>query len=481
MSMGNPRALRTPAPFTPAPFTAAPRTLAPHAPAPPTPRGGTRVPSRGLSRPPRRRPALLHPLLRAALPCLLLLAASCRPSSDWIQFRGEGGRGAAASPVRPPLGLKWKLRLQLDGRTLHAFNPPVVKGNTIYFGSADGNFYALDIDSGFMRWVFKTGASINSVPFVDEDQVYFGSQDGKAYAVSRKSGEEIWNFPTGRPVNSSVQRYKDRVIFTSDGGSSFFLTPEGVPAAEIPNPVWYYHTYQMYDDVMYFAPGPPDRPHSFGPYDTRTGTYHWVLETAELNATWYSFPAIEKDLLFFSTAGYSEPAWELSFYAYDRRSGRRVWSYWDFSRWGPGYRPDLEGLFLRSLNLLDFMAPVVWKDSVIYAGGDSVVRAFHTRTGKLLWEKEFDLPVSSAPTVAGDRLYFGLLGEESATVEGRRDFRDAPAPRRQPRLICLSARNGGTLWSMETEGAVLSAPVVAGGRLMFGTDRSMFYILEEVF
>ena len=438
--------------------------------------GGARTHAAPAGEAARRSPVFFGALLAAAL-----LFASCRPSSDWVQFRGEGGRGAAASPVKPPFGLKWKLRLQLDGRTLHAFNPPVVKGDTIYFGSADGNFYALDIESGYMRWVFKSGASINSVPYADEEQVYFGSQDGKAYAVSREDGTEVWNFPTGRPVNSSVQRYKDTVIFTSDGGSSFFLSPDGRLTSEIPNPVWFYHTYQMYDDVMYFAPGPPDRPHSFGPYDTRTGSYHWIIDTAELGAIWYSFPAIKGDLLFFSTAGYSELAWDLSFYAYDRRSGRMVWRYGDFSRWGPAYDPDLEGLFLRSLNLLDFMAPVVWKNSVIYAGGDAVVRAFDARTGKLLWEREFDVPVSSAPTVAGDRLYFGLLGDEPAFDPGRRVFRGGPAPRKPPRLLCLSARNGRTLWDMEVEGAVLSAPVIAGGRIMFGTDRSMFYILEEVF
>jgi hypothetical protein len=34
---------------------------------------------------------------------------------------------------------------------------------------------------------------------------------------------------------------------------------------------------------------------------------------------------------------------------------------------------------------------------------------------------------------------------------------------------------------METEGALLSAPVIAGSRIIFGTDRSVFYVLEEVF
>ncbi|GAB4370387.1 MAG: hypothetical protein Kow009_06870 [Spirochaetales bacterium] len=401
----------------------------------------------------------------------ILLLSSCTPSLDWVQFRGTYGQGATSRSIDPPLGIKWKLRLQLDGLTLHAFNPPIVKGDTIYFGSADGNFYALDIESGYMRWVFKSGASINSVPYADEHRVYFGSQDGKAYAVDREEGVEVWNFDTGRPVNSTLQRYKDMVLFTSDGGASFFVDLQGNLVDKIPNPVWYFHTYQMVDDVMFFAPGPLNQPHSFGPYDTRSKKYLWIIDTDEFNAIWYSFPAVTKDRVFFSTCGYTEFGWLLGFHAYDRESGERIWSYEDLSRWGPTYRPDLEELFLRNLNLLDFMAPSVWKNLVIYTGGDAVVRAFDVRNGTLVWEKEFQSPVSSAPLVAGDRLYFGLLGDPHA-----------PDPEeRSPSLVCLSARDGRFLWRMQLEGALLSAPVAAGKWLMFGTDKSLFYILEEVF
>jgi hypothetical protein len=34
---------------------------------------------------------------------------------------------------------------------------------------------------------------------------------------------------------------------------------------------------------------------------------------------------------------------------------------------------------------------------------------------------------------------------------------------------------------MEIEGSILSAPVIAGKRIIFGTDLSVFYVLEQVF
>jgi outer membrane protein assembly factor BamB len=121
--------------------------------------------------------------------------------------------------------------------------------------------------------------------------------------------------------------------------------------------------------------------------------------------------------------------------------------------------------YLRDVEMLDFLAPAIWKDLVIYSGGDTKARAFDAETGALRWEHAFDTPVSSAATIAGSRLYFGLLED----------------PNNPSRLVCLEASSGKFLWSMETEGSLLSAPVIAGKRIIFGTDESVFYVLEEVF
>jgi len=130
---------------------------------------------------------------------------------------------------------------------------------------------------------------------------------------------------------------------------------------------------------------------------------------------------------------------------------------------------DAEGLLARNLRVLDFLAPALWKGLVIYASGDCAVRAFRAATGELAWERRFDQLASSSVTVAGNRVYLGLRGEPSG-------FGRSP-----PRLVCLAARNGRVLWQMEVEGALLSAPVIAGKWMVFGTDRNFFYVLEEVY
>jgi outer membrane protein assembly factor BamB len=414
-------------------------------------------------------------LAKAALAAVLMVLAltSCRKRSDWVMFRGQQGRGFTANALRPPLAAKWELRLQMEAEPTYAFNNPVVLGDTIYFGSTDGNFYALDIESGYMNWVFKTRGAINSIPYADDHNVYFGNNVGMVYAVSQKEGAKVWSFRTDSTVQSSIVGYKDFIIFSSDGGTAYFLSPSGEERFTLPNPVWHYNTFQVYEDVLYFAPGPPSRPHAFGAFDLNERAYLWILDTSLFQAIWYSFPALRGELLYFATATYRGELWSFDYYAFRRKTGELVWRYSDFSDWGGMFAIDSREMFSQKMKLLDYLAPAIWKNLVIYSSGDTVVRAFQAGSGALAWTRSFDLPTSSAPTVAGNRVYFGILGDEAyqAGVPGGRP----------PRLVCLSAKNGRLLWEMELEGALLSAPVIAGKWMVFGTDHNYFYVLEEVY
>jgi outer membrane protein assembly factor BamB len=306
------------------------------------------------------------------------------------------------------------------------------------------------------------------VPFADRRNVYFGNNAGMVYAVSQKEGREQWSFQTDSTVQSTIVGYKDLVMFASDGGTAYFLDSSGRERFTLPNPVWHYNAFQVYDDVVYFAPGPPSRPHAFGAFDLNRREYLWILDTDLFQSIWYSFPALRGNNLYFSTGDLAGNFWRLSFYAFRRRTGEMAWSYEDQSDWG-GRAVNAEQLFGRNIRLLDYMAPALWRDLVVYTSGDAAVRAFRAASGRLAWKRSFDQLTSSAVTVAGNRLYFGLRGGDSR-LGGQ-----------APRLVCLSARNGRLLWQMEVEGALLSAPVVAGRYIVFGTDRNFFYVLEEVY
>ncbi|MFC2058087.1 PQQ-binding-like beta-propeller repeat protein [Chloroflexota bacterium] len=93
----------------------------------------------------------------------------------------------------------------------------------IYFGSDDGNLYALNPD-GSERWHFTTGGPIQSSPVIFRDELLiFGSDDGNLYAIDR-NGNEQWRFTTGGPIQTTPAVFKENLLlFGSDDGNVYMI------------------------------------------------------------------------------------------------------------------------------------------------------------------------------------------------------------------------------------------------------------------
>lgn len=78
---------------------------------------------------------------------------------------------------------------------------PIINKNdddlTIYFGSSDGNLFAVDALDGSVQWKFQTEDIIHSTPALYKQTVYVGSWDANLYAIESKSGGLKWKFKTG--------------------------------------------------------------------------------------------------------------------------------------------------------------------------------------------------------------------------------------------------------------------------------------------
>jgi outer membrane protein assembly factor BamB len=74
---------------------------------------------------------------------------------------------------------------------------PVVVGGAVYFGSGDGNVYALDATSGNLNWKFRTSDVVHASPAYADGVVFFGSWDSYFYAVDARTGAEKWRFHGG--------------------------------------------------------------------------------------------------------------------------------------------------------------------------------------------------------------------------------------------------------------------------------------------
>ncbi len=78
---------------------------------------------------------------------------------------------------------------------------PVIANGTVYFGSGDGNVYALDAASGALRWKFRTGDVVHASPAFADGTIFVGSWDSYFYAIDAASGKEKWRFKTGDDPN----------------------------------------------------------------------------------------------------------------------------------------------------------------------------------------------------------------------------------------------------------------------------------------
>ena len=92
-------------------------------------------------------------------------------------------------------------RFETDGPLIGGV---VVAEGAIYFGSDDGNVYALDPETGRSIWraPFETGDGVWSTPALEGDVVYVTSLDGDLYALDAATGVELWSFGTGAGIAS---------------------------------------------------------------------------------------------------------------------------------------------------------------------------------------------------------------------------------------------------------------------------------------
>ncbi len=80
-------------------------------------------------------------------------------------------------------GLKWKIDLE-------ASLVDLVEGGGMFYVTTTGQrLYAVDPETGRVRWYFKSGGDIKSRPTYSEGMVIFGASDGKLYLVDVKKGD----------------------------------------------------------------------------------------------------------------------------------------------------------------------------------------------------------------------------------------------------------------------------------------------------
>jgi outer membrane protein assembly factor BamB len=179
---------------------------------------------------------------------------------------------------------------------------PTVLNGVLYFGSGDGNVYALDESSGTLKWKFQTGDVVHASPAIADGALFIGSWDSYFYALDAASGNEKWRFKTGEDPN-------------------------------IHNQVGIQSSAAVKDGVVYFG----CRDSNLYALDAASGQKKWAFNN---KGSWViGSPAVKDGMVYFATSDTS------TLYAVDANSGSAVMSL-KYNRWPLFSSPAIAGNML---------------------------------------------------------------------------------------------------------------------------------------
>jgi outer membrane protein assembly factor BamB len=423
---------------------------------------------------------------------LLFLSASSRAQSMFRSDPAHSGVYAGEAP-RQFHRVKWKFP---TGNRI--VSSPVIDNKKIYFGSDDGNVYAVDAESGREIWRRATRGPVPSTPAVAAGLIYFVSYDGNFYALNAETGTLKWKFAT-----EGERRFEAKGLHGMQPKNQTIADPFDI---YLSSPV-------VADGIVYFGSGDG----YLYALDAATGDLRWKFKTGDVV---HASPAYVNGVVFVGS-------WDSYFYAVDAKTGNEKW------RFHGGEDPLIH-------NQVGFQSSPAVIDGTVYTGcRDAQVYALDAATGKEKWRFDNALSwVITSPAVTKGKVFFATsdsslyhvadaaTGKSLVRKQGKAYMFSSPAIAGNVAFIgvlngTLEARDANTgelLWDYQTDaskqnrgwvltadrkfnqpllffdnwfeapllaqdrqlsvGSIFSSPLVANGVVYFGSTDGFLYALE---
>ena len=245
----------------------------------------------------------------------------------------------------------------------------------VFVGSCGDNYvYALDADTGAVKWKYKTGSEGSSSPAVAEGVVFVGSSDDYVYALDADTGAVKWKYETSFDVDSSPA-VAEGVVFVGSLANYLYALDADIGAVK-----WKYKTGFNVDsspavaDGMVFVGSWDDYMYAL---DADTGAVKWKYKTG---AYVRSSPAVSEGVVFVGSD-------DNYVYALDADTGAVKWKY-------------------KTGGSVDSSPAVA--DGVVFVGSlDNYVYALDADTGAVKWKYKTGRYVDSSPAVADGVVFVG--------------------------------------------------------------------------
>jgi outer membrane protein assembly factor BamB len=308
---------------------------------------------------------------------------------------------------------------------------PVVKNGTVYFGSKDRHFYALDASTGELKWSFDAGKGIDNDCIVHDDSVYFNAgvfnDPHTVYALHAEDGQTIWSFESGEgSIDGPVLENDTLYILRRSGEDRATHIHSFDPASGKERPV-----VNADGRIVWPSPGGPHwRPAISGSViyfydvavDVASGEVKWQIDLEE--ASGISGPVILGDeLVYFTADGYG-------LYAVDRQTGELRWT----------------------LKSDDLSVTNIYLDGKLFVPKKTSVLALDSDTGEVIWSTRVGFN-QWIQAISGDVVYVT----------------------NNDKLMALDRRTGKKRWSFSAGTEVCSPPVEVGEQVCFSTLTEHFF------
>jgi outer membrane protein assembly factor BamB len=133
---------------------------------------------------------------------------------------------------------------------------PVIDKGIVFIGSTDSNMYAIDINSGNIKWKFKSGGQIRSTACISNDKLYFVCGTGLC-CVNKLDGKLLYNFKTGGEKQYDVYDYFQSTPVINNGKLFFGSSDSCIYALDLESQVliWKYKTEGIVHNTFAFGKG----------------------------------------------------------------------------------------------------------------------------------------------------------------------------------------------------------------------------------
>lgn len=276
--------------------------------------------------------------------------------------------------------LKWSY----TGGASFVYSSATYKDGVVYAGCIDNYVYAFNAINGKLLWktsVCTTGIESDAV--IVDSTVYVGTNDDEMIALNAITGAVKWRYLTGANVSSSPKISNGAVYFGSSDGALYALQ------AATGQLIWKYQTGNMINqsgaslvnDILYVG----SRDNYLYAINAQNGSLIWRYNTGV--SLEQSSPTVANGVVYIG-GWYDVPSFSVkgSVYAIDAATGMLVWE-----------------------KLIDTgfsTSPFVNNNRLFICGDDGNISALDAATGSTIWQKTI-LANSASPAEVNDIVYVG--------------------------------------------------------------------------